>query len=124
VNAYALSHNPYADPLPVDLLNGLPYADGRFDLVFTSGLLIHMPPHEIALACAEIARVSSMWVAGYEYHAYLPTPIRWRGREGLLWKANYPDFYKRSAGLSLARSWLLAHIDGSGNADCGFLLKK
>lgn len=122
VNAAALSRNPYAlGECPADKL---PWLDRQFDLVLTSGLLIHIPPHELDLVCAEIARVASRWVAGYEYHAYLPTPIRWHGQDGRLWKADYPSYYKRAAGLSLAKSWLLPHINGSGNADHAFLMTR
>ena len=121
LNEEALSHNPYANAVcPAD---ALPYHDGQFDLIFTSGLLIHIPPHRIDVVCAELARVASQWVAGYEYHSYLPVPVNWRGQSGLMWKADYPAYYRRQ-GLSLAKSWLLPHIDGSGSRDHAFLLTK
>ncbi len=45
----------------------LPFADGAFDLVFTSGVLIHIPPADLGRAMDEIHRVSARWIWGLEY---------------------------------------------------------
>lgn len=121
INDPALQASRY--PGTVCDANALPFPDASFDLVMTSGLLIHISPLAVSAVVAEIARVSRRWVAGYEYHAHIPTAIEWRGCRGLLWKADYPKSYEQ-LGLRLAKLWLLPHIDGSGNVDSAFLLTK
>lgn len=44
----------------------LPFADGEFDLVMTSGCLMHVPPAEKPGAMKELTRVSSKWIYGWE----------------------------------------------------------
>jgi SAM-dependent methyltransferase len=41
-----------------DILS-LPFPDGRFDVVFTHGVLMHVPPSDLHRALAEIRRVAS-----------------------------------------------------------------
>jgi ubiquinone/menaquinone biosynthesis C-methylase UbiE len=47
----------------------LPFRDASFDLVFTSGVLIHLSPETIGQALAEIRRCSRRFIWGWEYHA-------------------------------------------------------
>lgn len=112
----------------------LPYGDGVFDLVYTSALLIHVPPAMGLLAAVqrEILRVSRRWVYGYEYHA---AAVESRGSTlgGLLaeavpevtFKAPFCDLYLGLLpGLRVATRETIGHLDGSGNHDEAFLLEK
>jgi ubiquinone/menaquinone biosynthesis C-methylase UbiE len=47
----------------------LPYEDGYFDLVFTSGVLIHISPANLPRALDEIYRCAKTWIWGMEYYA-------------------------------------------------------
>lgn len=44
----------------------LPFQSGAFDLVFTSGVLIHVPPDSRADAMAELLRITRRWVWAFE----------------------------------------------------------
>ena len=71
----------------------LPYPDEWFDLVFTAGVLIHIPPPEFDKALAEIHRVSARYVLAVEYHADKPTPVTYRGVPEGIWKRYYAAEY-------------------------------
>ncbi len=51
----------------------LPLDDGAVDLVFTSGVLIHVPPADLEAAYGEIHRVAARYILCIEY--FSPTPI-------------------------------------------------
>jgi SAM-dependent methyltransferase len=121
VNEQALERCIAADRRVADIVD-LPYGDGQFDLVFTSGVLIHVPPTELPKATAGLVRVAGRWVLGYEYWAERNTEIEWRGRKGVLWKANYPAALVAS-GLTLAKTVYVRHIN-SDNVDCAYLAVK
>jgi pseudaminic acid biosynthesis-associated methylase len=68
---------------------GLPLADRSCDLVFTSGVLIHIAPASLAAALDEIYRVSRRWIAAIEYDAPVEQEIEYRGHAGALWKRDH-----------------------------------
>ena len=101
----------------------LPFSDGLFDLVFTSGLLMHVPPDSLIDTMREIARVSCRWVWGYEYYSDASQEVEWRGRKGILWRDDHPKLYQ-SLGLRLAKVRYLPHIMDGSKVDVMFLLEK
>ncbi len=102
----------------------IPYPDEYFDLVFTSGVLIHIAPDDLALALAEIVRCSSSYIWGLEYFSPEAEEVTYRGREQLLWKMDYAQKYlERYPELELVDSEKLHYLHDS-NVDCMFLLKK
>ncbi|MGB8274424.1 MAG: pseudaminic acid biosynthesis-associated methylase [Alphaproteobacteria bacterium] len=100
----------------------LPFPDGRFDLVFTLTVLIHVPEHEILQACREIHRVSRRFILTAEYFAPKTQTVPYRGFDDMLFKRDYgslwldqfPDleyvadgfFWKRTTGLDNVNWWL------------------
>ncbi|CAK0769541.1 Methyltransferase type 11 [Gammaproteobacteria bacterium] len=103
----------------------LPFPDGAFDLVFTSGVLIHIHPDHLAKVLAEIYRVSRDWIWGLEYFATTPTEIPYRGQQSLLWKAPFADLYQQDfPDLTLVRERRLPYQGNSGNVDNMYLLRK
>jgi pseudaminic acid biosynthesis-associated methylase len=102
----------------------LPYPDGYFDLVFTSGVLIHIALGDLRKAIAEIHRCAGSYIWGFEYYAEEATQVCYRGHADLLWKMDYAGFYlEQAADLELVRAERLAYKMGS-NVDCMFLLRK
>lgn len=102
----------------------IPFGDDFFDVVFTSGVLIHISPENIARAIREIHRCSGRYIWGYEYFSADYTPIRYRGRDGLMWKANFPKLYlDEFADLKLVKERKIRYRD-SDNRDIMFLLEK
>ena len=108
------AHDGAADNIPLD--------DGAVDMAFTSGVLIHIAPDDLAASCAEIHRVSSRYIACVEYFADTPQEVRYRGHDGLLfkrdfgafWMDRHPDlrlmdygfFWRRATGLDNLTWWL------------------
>ncbi|MDA0786190.1 MAG: methyltransferase domain-containing protein [Proteobacteria bacterium] len=100
----------------------LPFDDGSVDMVFTSGVLIHIAPDDLLPACREMHRVSGRYIACAEYFNPVPVEIEYRGHTGFLWKRdfgsfwmeNFPDlelvdygfFWKRATGLDDLTWWL------------------
>ena len=81
----------------LDVVNGsvyaLPFADEKFDLVFTSGVLIHVPPDRLHEAMRELARVTSQYVLAIEYASVKDEMIEYQGRTEMLWKRDYAQHY-------------------------------
>ena len=71
----------------------LPFRDRHFDLIFTCGLLIHMPQDTLGIVMQEIVRCSRRWVMWMEYHADETTDINYRDRPGILFKRDYGRIY-------------------------------
>jgi pseudaminic acid biosynthesis-associated methylase len=102
----------------------IPYPGDYFDLVFTSGVLIHIAPDDLLRAAKEIHRCARTYIWGLEYHSPDIVEIDYRGEESLLWKMDYPAFYlKNFADLELVQLEHLPYL-GSTNVDCMFLLRK
>jgi pseudaminic acid biosynthesis-associated methylase len=102
----------------------IPFKDGFFDLVFTSGVLIHISPRDIKKAMREIYRCTGRYIWGFEYFAKRHIEILYRGRRDLLWKADFPRIYTgifRDLGTIKRRK--VKYID-SDNTDEMFLLRK
>ena len=99
-------------------------ADESIDLVFTSGVLIHVGPERLEAACREMHRVARHYLLTIEYFASEPETKTYRGREGLLFKrdfgafwldlfptlalVDYGFFWKRATGLDNLTWWLFA----------------
>ena len=112
---------------PEDTLDGsaalIPLQDGSMDMVVTSGLLIHIPPVGLGKAVDEIHRVARRWIVAVEYFSPDLVEVKYRERDGALWKADYGSLYldrfpdlrcvsygfewKRSTGLDNVTWWLL-----------------
>jgi pseudaminic acid biosynthesis-associated methylase len=102
----------------------IPYPDQHFDLVFTSGVLIHLAPTDLARALEEIYRCSRRWIWGFEYYAPEVTEICYRGHKNLLWKMDYAEKYQRQfRDLDLVREQRLQYLN-SDNVDSMFLLRR
>lgn len=84
--------------LPVDRVHDgfcakLPFNDDSFDLVFTSGVLIHIPPSELDASCRELHRVAARYLLAVEYNSEQPQELPYRNREGLLFKRDFGAHY-------------------------------
>jgi pseudaminic acid biosynthesis-associated methylase len=102
----------------------IPYPSGYFDVVFTSGVLIHIAPGDLPNAMTEIHRCSGSFIWGSEYFADEATEVNYRGHHDLLWKTDYAGLYlKQFDDLELAQLRYLPYLVGA-NVDCMFLLKK
>lgn len=131
---YAIEPNPQAREkvladkvLPAERLfagygDKIPVADGAVEMAFTSGVLIHVDPTNLAATMDEIHRVSSKYILCSEYFSPRAETISYRGHEGLLFKndfgglymdrfpelelVDYGFFWKRATQLDDATWWL------------------
>lgn len=69
------------------------YADGMVDLVFTSGVLIHVPPERLKASLSEIHRVARRYIIAAEYFAPQEEMIPYRGHDNALWRRDYGSLY-------------------------------
>ena len=103
----------------------LPYKSDYFDLVFTSGVLIHISPNDIEKALEEIHRCTKSYIWGFEY--YIPEgyeTVNYRGEKNLLWKTNFLKlFIERFSDLKLLKKKEIKNLN-SDNLDIMYLLKK
>jgi pseudaminic acid biosynthesis-associated methylase len=102
----------------------IPFKDGYFDLVFTSGVLIHIKPSDIPVVLQEIHRCTGVYIWGFEYYATEYTEIPYRGHRNLLWKADFAKRYlDEFADLELVKEDHLKYLDND-NIDTMFLFRK
>jgi len=104
----------------------IPHKDGFFDLVFTSGLLIHISPDDIDKVLDEIYRCTNRYIWGFEYYSpggYEMT--NYRGEDGLLWKTYFAKlFLDRFTDLTMVKERRYTHLEDKRLVDQMFLLKK
>ena len=102
----------------------IPYPDREFDLVFTSGVLIHIAPTDLPNALSEIHRCASAWIWCFEYYAPETTDIVYRGHHALLWKTDFARAYlQHFRDLKLVREERFRYLDRD-NVDSAFLLRR
>jgi len=133
-NLYGIEINDYAVELSkkrtknINIIQGsafdIPFKNEYFDLVFTSGLLIHIAPPDINLVLNEICRCTKEYIWGFEYYDEKYTEIIYRGKKDLLWKANFPQLYLGLfSDIKLIKEKKLKYLNDD-NIDVMFLLKK
>lgn len=105
-----------------DTADALRFDDNAVDLVFTCGVLIHVPPDKLAASLKEIHRVAHHWIIVGEYFAPQEEMIPYRGHDNALWRRDYgsllldqfPDLHcnsclftwKRMTGLDNLTFWV------------------
>jgi pseudaminic acid biosynthesis-associated methylase len=91
----------------------LPFADDSFDLVFTTGVLIHQSPDELPRVMDEIVRASRRYVLCGEYRADELEEVPYRGQRGALYKQDYGALYQeRFPQLRLLEEGFLPKSEG------------
>jgi pseudaminic acid biosynthesis-associated methylase len=119
-NVLPASHVASADACDI------PHKNNSFDLVFTSGVLIHISPENLSVAYREIHRVSSRFILSIEYFSEHPVEVPYRGHSnllfkrdfGLLWKETFPElairgsgfFWRPETGLDNLTWWLFEKV--------------
>ena len=133
-NLYGIEINRYAIESSkkrtrgIDIIQGsafdIPFKDRYFDLVFTSGVLIHVNPKHISEALREIHRCARKYIWGYEFYADKYTAKDYRGHKSLFWKTNFSKHYLGLFNdLTLVKEKLIKYLKND-NIDTMFLLKK
>ncbi len=101
-----------------------PFKDNYFDLVFTSGVLIHIVPENLNKIIDEIYRVSKKYIWCFEYFSEKCEEIEYRGNKNKLWKNNFLKlFLERYPDLRIIKEKKIKYLS-SNNVDMMFLLEK
>ncbi len=91
----------------------LPFRDRHFDLVFTMGVLIHLPAESLPVVMSEIYRCSNRYILCGEYYASQPTAVPYRGQDGALFKRDFGALYRQFfPELKLRKKGFLARKTG------------
>ncbi len=102
----------------------IPFKDGFFDMVFTSGVLIHIAPKNLPYILREIHRCAKKYIFGFEYYSEETKEIPYRGKSDLLWKADFAGKYlELFDDLTLVKEEHIKYLEND-NIDAMFLLKK
>lgn len=102
----------------------IPFKTGSFDLVFTSGVLIHIHPNDIEHVLTEVYRCTNSYIFGFEYYADELTEVSYRGHENALWKTNFAQLYlQKVSNLSLVKEKRMKRLHND-KTDVAFLLRK
>lgn len=123
VSTYALENKYAGLNLIYGIAEDIPFKNNYFDLVFTSGLLIHISPDNLSRVMEEIYRCSSRFIWGFEYYDEQYRKITYREDVGL-WKCNFAQLYcALFPDLVLVKEKRYKYLD-SDNVDSMFLLRK
>jgi pseudaminic acid biosynthesis-associated methylase len=89
----------------------------RFDLVCTSGVLIHVGKDELPEVMRAIVAASKQWVLAIEYEAQQEEEVEYRGNAERLWRRPFGALYEAmglkpvlesgAEGYDQCRAWLL-----------------
>lgn len=122
IQGYAIEKAKGYGVLSVGSVLDLPFKDTSFDMVMTSGLLIHIPPDLLLEAMGEMYRVTKKYIWCFEYYSLWLESISYHGHDDMLWKADYVSFFRqRFPDLTLVKEQFFSHDD---NQDTMFLLEK
>lgn len=103
----------------------LPFKDGYFDLVFTSGLLIHVSPKNLSLVINEIYRSTKKYIMFLEYFSNECQEIIYREMHDLLWKNDFTKiFLELHPDLKIIKARQLKYLNDSLLTDTVVLLEK
>jgi len=70
------------------------FPDSSFDLVFTRGVLIHIPTKDLDNVLKEFVRISKKWILNFEYFGEDGKMIKWKRGDDLLWYRNMKERWK------------------------------
>ena len=87
-NAPTVDVEDYNGMLPV-----LPFPSGSFELVFTSGVLIHVPTAELVPSIRELYRVSSRYILTMEYFSPVERNVPYHDSNDTLWLRDYGSLF-------------------------------
>lgn len=87
------------------------------EVVFTAGVLIHIPSADLQQTMRRLVDLSSDWVLAVEYYDEAGVEVEYRGHAGRLWKRPYGKLYQdmgldlvdtgEAQGFDQCKFWLL-----------------
>lgn len=102
----------------------IPFKDNFFDLVYTSGVLIHIHPDDLDKVISEMYRVAKKFIWGFEYFSEEIREISYRGNANRMWKNNFLNlFTTKYPDLKTIKEKEVKYIKDE-NVDVMYLLEK
>jgi len=96
----------------------------RYDLVFTSVVLIHQNPKSLNSVINKIIDISQKYIFGHEYYSENLMEIDYRGNKGVMWKQDFPKLFKKiEPKLELIKQKKYPYLKDDLE-DIGYLFKK
>lgn len=114
LNAHALEDAERAGIQNVHVMHGADVGEcwpAGFDLVFTAGVLIHVPTENLGAVMRSIAEASRRYVVAVEYAAIKEEAVEYRGHQDRLWRRPFGLLYE-DAGLRLVDTGFLSKESG------------
>lgn len=102
----------------------IPFKDNYFDLVFTSGVLIHIAPNDLEKAMKEIYRCSNKYIWGFEYFSDNLEELNYRDNNDYLWKQDFSKLYRKYLNNLKLINEKKYKYNQNDNIDSMFLLSK
>jgi pseudaminic acid biosynthesis-associated methylase len=119
----AKKNNPYAN-IVNSSIEEFPSNKNKFDMVFVSGVLIHIHPNAINDIIKKILELSKKYVFGFDYFSNELVEINYRGNSNVLWKQNFPKlFQKNSPNLKIIKQQKI-YWKNENLCDIAYLLEK
>lgn len=114
----------HIDMLYGDILD-IPFRCNSFDMVFTSGVLIHIHPESLEMAVKELVRVAGKYVVGFEYYSQRRQMITYRGKENELWKDDWTKVFMNTCdNLKVVNRIFYPHLGDTSKKDVLYVLEK
>lgn len=92
------------------------FGHNSMDLVFTAGVLIHVPPDDLNRVMQQIIDTSVKYIIAVEYMAKEEEEVEYRGHAGKLWKRDFGKLYQ-DMGCTL-----ISYGSAGGFDDCSYWL--
>ncbi len=84
----------------------------KFDLAFTSGVLIHIAPDSLPKAYKKLYELSNKYILMIEYYNHVPEEINYRGNLGKLYRRDFAsEIIEQHPSLNLIDYGFLYHND-------------
>ena len=94
------------------------FPDGRFDLVFTCGVLIHIHPDDLATCLQKMFRYSRRYILMGEYFNRTPVSIPYHGEADKLFKRDFGKLFLETFPVRCVDyGFLWGHIYDAGGFD-------
>ena len=103
---YVFIHISFEDFPPVE----------KYDLVYTSGVLIHIHPNNIEKTINKIKTLSRKWIFGFEYYSPKEEVVRYSVG---CWSRDYPNLFK----LPIKRQETHTRVEGYPSKHCYYLIE-
>ena len=96
----------------------------QFDLVFTSGVLIHIHPSLLNSIIKKMVNLTKEYIFGFEYYSDMLIEIPYRGNSNVCWKQNFSSLFTKLFPLLITIKQEKIRYKDKDLCDIVYLLRK